>query len=317
MLKHTWITIKSLSRLKKILLSLLLSVSIVIALLTSVMYTEAGSHWAVRKLANMLELKLGTLAGNLVTGLDITSVDYDKNELSFHAEKISFRWQPLELFYTTVSVQSLSAEKIRLHLPTAIAKSEPESENYEWPSLAQPLRIKLENIQLHDIQIQQDKTLVPITSVSGSLRLGTFHLRATDFSVLHPQGQVKINGSMGLRYPYDLAVNADWQLDDKTVSADRVVGRLTLSGDVKTLRLQQDLAQPLQMKLVATVSPALHQPNILPTADLTLNWSEQALPPAWADYLNMQPTVTTQPEKPPAPNTTKGHINVADCTRWV
>jgi translocation and assembly module TamB len=311
-LKKVWLKTKSFSRLKKILLSIFLSVSIVIALLSGLMSTEVGSHWVVKKLADKVQVRLGALHGNLLTGLDIASVDYHKDELSFHAEKLSFRWQPLGLFYTSVSVQSLSAEKIRLHLPPA--KKEPEPENYQWPSLAQPVRITLEQVQLHDIEIQQGDTIVPINAISGGLSWGTFHLRASDFSIANNQGQVKLNGAMGLRYPYDLKVDTDWQFGDKTIATENFSGKIKLGGDIKTLKLQTDLAQPLQMKLTGTVSPALHQPKILPTADVTLDWTEQALPSAWAKYLSYNLNVTTQPTqsaKPVVLNSTQGHLNIS------
>ena len=73
------------------------------------MATQVGSHWVVRSLAKMANVQLGALQGNLITGLDIASVDFKQDELSLHAEKVSFRWQPLGLFYTAVSVQSLQA----------------------------------------------------------------------------------------------------------------------------------------------------------------------------------------------------------------
>ena len=116
-MKLFWLKLKALSRLKKILLSIFLSFSILVALLSSLMATQLGSHWVVRTLANMANVQLGALQGNLITGLDVASVDFKQDEFSFHGEKISFRWQPLGLFYTAVSVQSLSAENIEIYLP--------------------------------------------------------------------------------------------------------------------------------------------------------------------------------------------------------
>lgn len=310
-LKSLWSRIASLSRLKKILLGIFLTIAIFIASLSSLVSTEAGSRWIINKLASAVKLQLGDLHGNLLTGLDVASVDYHQNELGFHAEKVSLRWQPLELFYTTLSIQSLSAEKIKLHLPPA--KNEPASENDKWPSLAQPVRIKLEKIQLHDIQIQQGETLVPITTINGNLGLGTFHLRAKDLVVENPQAHLKINGSMGLRYPYALAVDADWQLDDKSIYADKVSGHIKLGGDIKTLKLQQDLAQPLNMKLLVTMSPALRQPKVSPSATISLDWDEQNLPEAWSHYVDAylaRATPATPTEKTITQNKTQGHINI-------
>ncbi len=307
-LKNIWPNIKSFSRLKKILLGVFLSFSIFVAVLSSLMSTEIGSHWVIRTIANKVQLQLGVLQGNLLTGLDISSLDYHKDGLSLHAEKLSFRWQPLGLFFTEVNVQSLSAEKIALTLPPA--KNEPEPEHYEWPSLAQPVRIKLEKIHLQDIQIQQGESFIPITDISGSLGLGTFHLRAHDFSIVSPQAQVQFNGSMGLRYPYALDMNADWQVHDKNSAVENFAGKVKLEGDIKTLKLQQDLTQPLKMKLAATISPALHQPKASPSAELKLEWAEQKLPKSWADYLNIKINTEQQAPTKPLPEATQGTVKI-------
>jgi translocation and assembly module TamB len=325
MMGKIWLKMKSFSRLKKIIFSVFLSLSIAIAVLSSLMFTETGSHWVVRKLATMVPIELGELHGNLLTGLDIASVNYHKDELSLHAEKISVRWQPLGLFYTAVKVQSLSAEKIRLHLPPT--KTEPEPENYKWPSLAQPVRIELAQLHLRDVKVQQGEKIVPITTINGSLSLGTFHLRASDLTVANTQTQVRINGSMGLRFPYDLAIDADWQFDDKTIFAEKLSGKIKLSGDIKTLKLQQALAHPLQMNITGTLSPALHQPKTLPAADITLDWAEQPLPEAWANYVNLRLNPLARSTQMPAPqmptphvptpasaNLTQGHISL---TGWL
>ncbi|GGY86633.1 hypothetical protein GCM10011613_34740 [Cellvibrio zantedeschiae] len=304
--------LNSFSRLKKYLIGFILFLSILIALLSSLMSTEVGSHWVVRKIANSLELKLGDLHGNLLSGLDVSSFSYQRDGVSVQGEKLSFRWQPSGLLYTSINVGSLSAEKIRIKLPPS--KNEPEPENYQWPSLAQPVRIKLTKINLHDIQIQQGETLIPIASVTGSLGLGSFHLRAQDFSIANKQGQINLNGAMGLRYPYGLDLNADWQLKDKSISAETLVGRVKLGGDIKTLKLEQALSQPLVMKLTANISPALHQPKFSPTADINLVWSEQKLPAGWADYINFKVNTDPQSTSTPKQNlngTTQGQVKIA------
>lgn len=312
-MRTVWPRIKSLSRIKKILLTGFLLVSIFIATLSGLMSTEFGSHWVVRKLANHVDLKLGELHGNLLTGLDVTSIDYRKDDLSLHAEKISFRWQPLGLFFTEVNVQSLFAEKIRLHLPPS--KNAPEPESYEWPSLAQPVRIKLEKINLRDIQIQQGENLIPVQAIHGSLGSGTFHLRAQDLTLSNEKAKVQLNGSMGLRYPYGLNVDANWQFRDKNVFPEQLSGQLKLGGDIKTLKLQQGLTQPLNIKLTASISPALHLPKEKPFVDIALEWPEQALPADWTKYVNfrlnqLEQSAQTEPVK----NTvglTSGNIKLA------
>lgn len=303
-MKSAWLKVKALSRLKKILISIFLMMSFVIALLSCLMVTQTGSHWVVRKLADIAQVELGDVKGNLLTGLDIDRLDYQKDKLSLHAEKISFRWQPLGLFYTAVAVQSLSAENIRVHLPPS--KKEPEPENYQWPSLAQPVRIQLEKINVRNIEIRQGETLIPISQIKGDLSLGTFHLRSNDLTFENAQAKLIVNGAMGLRYPYEFDVKAKWQFSDKTQTAENYSGTAVLTGDIKTLKLQHELLQPMNIKSNATISPALHQPKGAPSATITLDWAEQALLPAWADYLKLNQPL----ELVKSVSTTQGHVEM-------
>ncbi len=306
--------LNSFSRFKKYLIGIVLFLSILIAFISSLMSTEMGSHWVVRKIANNLDLKLGDLHGNLLSGLDVSSFSYQRQGVSVQGEKLSFRWQPSGLLYTSVNIESLSAEKIRISLPPS--KNEPEPENYQWPSLAQPVRVKLENINLRDIEIRQNETLIPFALVSGSLGLGTLHLRAYDFLVANNQGKIKLNGSMGLRYPYGLDAKADWQFNYKAEANENAAktinftGMLNIGGNVKTLKLEQSFLQPLSMKLTANISPALRDPKSLPLANLSLAWPEQDMPPEWAAYLAFKMQENQQQKSQANKNTIKGAAKV-------
>jgi len=308
-MKSFWLKIKSFSRLKKIVLGIFFSLSIIIALLSSLVSTQTGSHWVVQQLAGMVNVQLGVLKGNLLTGMDVTSVDYRKDELSVHAEKVSFRWEPVGLFYTSVNVKSFSAENIRIHLPSG--KNEPEPENYVWPSLAQPVRIKLANLYLRNIVLWQGDTQLPINTIQGNLSLGTFHLRASHLSLDNNQAKIMINGAMGLRYPYSLDLTTRWQFDDKTIAPQAFAGTVKLTGDIKTFQLQQELTQPLIMNVTARVSPALHQPKVAPVAELRVDWPEQTLPAAWLDYVNFNKLPA---QAVSGPGSTQGQVSM---TGWL
>jgi translocation and assembly module TamB len=308
-MKPAWLKLKALSSLKKILLSIFFILSIFIAFLSSLMTTQIGSHWVVRTLAHMAHVQLGALQGNLITGLDIASIDFKRDDLSLHAEKVSFRWQPLGLFYAAVSVQSLSAENIKIHLPPS--KNEPDPESFEWPNFAQPVRVSLQKFNFHNIEIQQGDTLIPITAVQGNLSLGTFNFRTSDLKITYGQANVNLKGAVGLRYPYGLDVDSQWNFSNGTKPEDKYTGKFKLTGDIKTLKLQHELLQPLQLKTTAAISPALHQaqtkPTVQPNADVKFTWSEQALLPEWVELLKLNQLTQT----PNAQNLTQGSITLS------
>ena len=322
-IKPVWLNVKMPSRLKKILLCIFLSFIIVIALITGLIATQVGSHWVVRTLAGKANVQLGTLHGNLITGLDIARVDFKQDEFSVHAEKISFRWQPLGLLYTAVAVQSLSAENIRIHLPQS--RNEPDPENISWPNLAQPLRVSLQRFNLRNIEIQQGDTRTALVALQGNLSLGTFHLRTSDLKLTTQQASLHLNGAMGLRYPYELDVDSQWTFNNGLKATDKYSGSLKLTGDIKTLKLQPQLFQPLTLKVTAVISPALRLPKVQPTANVKLEWVEQVLLPEWVaalklDHLAQLSTtrfssanaqVNTNPQATNAPHTTHGSITLS------
>lgn len=304
MIRKFWARLKQTSRWKKAFLSLFLCVSLIILTLSALVSTEAGSHWVVRKAATVVHVNLGQLKGNLLTGLDLASVDYAQNGISVHAEKISFRWQPLALFYTAVSMQSLSAENIRVQLPPSEKKPEPDV--YEWPSLAQPVRIELDSIKLRNIQVQQGDTKIALNALSGSFSIGTFHLRVKNLNAINEQANLLVNGEMGLRYPYPLKMQSEWTV--KTLAEQPLLfkGKLIVGGDIKTLTLQNDLLQPIPIKATAKISPALHDKKNKPVAEIIADWPEQALLPVLAERFN--PEGSLRWLKPI--NTTQGHLEL-------
>jgi translocation and assembly module TamB len=304
MIRKVWARFKQIRRWRKIFFSLFLCVSLIILTLSALVSTEAGSHWIVRKTASAVHVNLGQLKGNLLTGLDVTSVDYEQKGVSVHAEKISFRWQPLSLFYTAVSVQSLSAENIRVHLPPS--EKAPEPEVYQWPSLAQPVRIELDSIKFRNLEVQQGDTKVVLNSLSGSFSIGTFHLRVKDLNAINDQVNVLLNGEMGLRYPYALKMHSEWTVKNLTEKPLVFSGKLTASGDIKALNLQNDLVQPIPVKATAKISPALHDKKSKPIAEIIADWPEQALLPVLAERFNPEGDLNwLKPVK-----TTQGHLEL-------
>lgn len=309
-MRKLWARLKQTSRWKKAFLSIFLCLSLIILTLSALVSTEAGSHWVVHKAANAVHLNLGQLKGNLLTGLDIASADYQQKGLDVHAEKISFRWQPLSLFYTAVSVQSLSAENIRVHLPPS--EKTPEPDIYEWPSLAQPVRIELDSIRLRNVQVQQGESTYNVNALNGSFSLGTFHLRVKDLNAINEQASLLINGEMGLRYPYAFKVQSEWALktssEEKTAGDAPLVfaGKANADGDIKTFTLKQELLQPNPIKATAKISPALHDKKSSPSAEIIADWPEQALLPILAERFN--PEGSLHWLKPI--NTTQGHLEL-------
>lgn len=273
-----------LRRLGNLLLGIVFFLLIVVALLTSLISTEKGSRWVLQETSTLLHAKLGEVHGNLLTGLDLASLDFAQGELQVHAEKIAFRWQPIALFYATASVQSLAADNIRVKLPPG--KNEPDVDPFVWPNFSQPVRVELGDIKLSNLQIQQGEQLTSITAITGSLVLGNFRLQINELTLVQPGASLVIDGTAGLAYPYKLAVKSQWQFKSQTEHAPLFSGEVALNGDIKNVQVEHTLLQPVVANLQARLQPALHDKKRRPGADIKLEWPQQAFTLELQQWLN-------------------------------
>lgn len=270
----------------------------VVTTLSTIVFTEPGSRWFISLAERFLPLEVGEVRGNLLTGLDIGYLDYRVTvdgvlEQQYRAENLSFRWQPLTLFYNAVSVQSLRADGIRILLPP-ITDAEPEPA--QWPSLALPVIVELGQVDLRGIQIQRARRDAPpedvitLRRVSGSLRSGVFNYRAADLAVVTDEYTVIANGRVGLRYPYDANISVQWQYEiPATGDQDALLlsGRGAISGDVEQLAIEHSLLMPFTVESQVTLVPNLSRPPAAiaalaaPRISSTSQWAAQPLLPRW------------------------------------
>jgi translocation and assembly module TamB len=262
--------------LKKILLGFLLVVTVLILSISAIVATQSGSRWAMQKISVATQVTLGEIRGNLLTGLDVANVNYDKNELSVSAKNIKFRWQPFALFYASVSVQSFMAETVRIKIPPKKDQTEPD--HFDWPSLSLPVSVELGKLQLKDISVERDKSQFFIDTVTGALSLGRFRFRAKELVVSNKEFYSKNNGSLVLDYPYSFNLKTDWRFSSRVTRGLAIAGQLTASGDVKKLVIKNNLAQPFAVETIADLVPALHIKKQKPSAKIVSKWLEQNIP---------------------------------------
>jgi len=282
------------------LLILAMTMASLIATVSMVVSTEPGTRWVLSQAERFLPLELGEVRGNLLTGLDVSYFDYQMQvdgQVSQHyrGEQVSFRWQPLALFYNAVSVQSLHARDLWIQIPEGDETVEPEP--MKWPVLALPVRIQLDNVEVQHIQVvrtvsgAEPAPLVTINSVTGSASLGTFNLRLYDLAVATDDYAVIANGRAALRYPYDAELQVQWLFDlpaaDENSEPVRLSGKGDIGGDIETLTIDHRLLTPLEVHSRGQLTPNLSAPPAFVTAlanpvvELHNEMLSQALPSAW------------------------------------
>lgn len=271
----------------------------VIASISAIVFTEPGTRWVLQLATDYLPVKLGEIRGNLLTGLDLSYLEYAIEEKGqtlqrYRAENVSFRWQPLALFYSAVSVQSLTADSVTILLPPA---SDVEPEPMFWPSLALPVRIELGELQLGNIRVERNQgelppqLLVELQRVSSAnVSLGTFNLRISDLAVVSDDYSVVAGGRIALRYPYSTELDVLWQyeLPEKDGQAQLLLsGEGEIEGDIEQLQLTHQLSAPLNIQSRIALTPNLTQPPAAvgqtadPYVEALNEWPAQALLAQW------------------------------------
>src|SRR5690625_4026595 len=96
----------------------------------------------------------------------------------YRVEGLSFRWRSLALLGRTVSIHSLRADAVYLVLPQGDDEPEdvPAEPISDWPNLSLPIRIRLANVDLNNLHIQQGETVTQVQRISGTLKIGRAHV---------------------------------------------------------------------------------------------------------------------------------------------
>ncbi len=270
------------------LLSLLLLLLFLLALIAALVGTEPGSRWVVNLAVKHLPMEVGTVRGDLLTGLDVSYIDYqlpgedDAPGLGVRVEELSVRWRPVSLLYNTVSVQSLQAASVQVTLPPP---GDEEPEPFEWPSLALPVMVELDRVKISDIRVLQQDTEFVLDSLSGSATLGLVYLRLRELLVVQGEDRLAVDGRVGLRYPYASELEVQWryQLEGEENGDEPMTfaGMGEISGDLQQLIVHHQLAEPLALESELTLALHLDDAERSPELDSISRWRRQSPPAAW------------------------------------
>ena len=283
-----------LKKIRNVFFSLLALILILLASLSALVETETGSRWVVKRLAGAVNISLGEMSGNLRSGMDLAFIDYTQGEHHYRVEQVSFRWRPAALLYSSVAIQSLRAQNVLIQIPSTPAAQENTQPFSQWPSLALPVRIFLDQVDIRGIDFVQGDTRMHWNKLSGSLGLGTFHLRYNKLALEHADYQLNLTGATNLRFPYGTKANLQWQWQDTAAEESLTYRGVTeLKGDLHQLKLNNEISLPVVFKADASVQLVNQQQQLqtAPAMTLALQWQQQTLPSAW--WIPAQPQPIT------------------------
>ena len=281
-----------LRKLRNIFFSLLALLLILLATFSALVETEIGSRWVINRVANLVDIRVGKINGNLRTGLDLEFIDYARADQHYRAEQVSFRWQPAALLYSSLTIDSLQAEKILIQIPAAADDKVQTPPFSQWPSLALPIRIRIDHLSIRDISFIQGDNQQHWQKLSGSLGLGTFNLRYENLALQHEDYTLYLNGLTNLRFPYSTRANLQWQWQAAAPANNTLpeaaaglayMGVTEINGSLIELKLHNQTSLPVVLTADAKVQLVNDKRELqtTPATTLTLAWQQQTLPTQW------------------------------------
>lgn len=275
-------------------LSLLATLLILLASLSAVLETEAGSRWVVTALANFIGIELQGIKGNLRDGLDVQSLEYRAGEQSYRAQELSIRWRPIDLLYGTLEIQTFTAQAVTIQLPPSV-EEEPAPPFAQWPKLNLPLIINLQQARINNIGLLRGDSRMHWQSLSGSISWGQFNMDYTSLALVQDAYSLHLTGTSALAFPYKTTANLQWQYQPvapepaAATVVDAVepplgyMGVSNISGDLRSLKIATQMSVPLVLESEISGSLVNEKDELqtAPQLQVYARWQQQMLPAQW------------------------------------
>lgn len=239
-----------------------------IALIGAVIYlaaTESGLHqlYAVGRRLVPGELKIDDLQGRIWGPLTISGLDYRTDKWTLHIDRIHYEWEPQELWQGLLHVRELNVESVRFHR-LVIEPPKP----IDLPDILFPIQVRVDHASLDGLTVSSVEQTAPFTLAHAELQARTHgqDVEVGMLSLRDPRFEVDARGQFTPQNFYSLNVQANWQVI--VPRAPRMSGQGRIWGDLATLHVDQQIAQPSPLQLQATLR------NVLDTEQL--RWEAHA-----------------------------------------
>ncbi|MBI1424985.1 MAG: hypothetical protein GC149_16180 [Gammaproteobacteria bacterium] len=184
--------------------------------------------------------------GNLLGPLHLRGLRYQHERVTVTVAALDLSWHSLGLLSGKLDITQLD-----LHDVDIAVHGKPGGGSTQRATVLLPLRLNVQQFSLDKLKITPATNARPILidhiELSGEGSGQTIALR--EFAIAAYQARVRANGTLSLadHFPLDLTIAASYQLD----ASRRIDSRGTVHGDMRKLRVLQDLSGPVQARLTA------------------------------------------------------------------
>ncbi|WP_029134067.1 translocation/assembly module TamB domain-containing protein [Sedimenticola selenatireducens] len=228
--------------------------------------TEQGSQQLLRWVLGE-KLRIGTFRGSLLAGVDLEALEYRDEQQHLTIQTLHLDWKPAALISGLLHIQRLQAGGVHY---TAIGPSE-TTESTAPPSL--PLALRLDQLELDDIRIQQGDDIQSISRVTLGAGTQDATIEITHFQINYDTYQAEGEGHLELTGHYPLQMTIRWQGELPEIGAASGAGQI--GGDLNRLSIEHATKTPFRISTQGHIDLS----GASPVVDINGEWQPLAWPP--------------------------------------
>lgn len=256
--------------LRRLLLGLagMLLLVVVLGAATLLVSSQSGSRWLLERVAAAVNrspgvaISLGETSGTFLRGLAVKQVSFTGAGGLWQVQRLRTEWNPFSLLTGDLVIGQVELAGFSVQLQAVAAAAAPTLRPLQFAPV--PLAITLDQLRIDGLELQQDSRRYVFDQVTASARLAGTMLTLSGVQL--QSGVLEVAGEMGLSLADYLPLEADlqWQYrGDRLLALSEqwnvAAGRLQVTGDLRSLRLTSELAQPLSLRSQGSVETGLDQ----------------------------------------------------------
>ncbi|WP_417658037.1 translocation/assembly module TamB domain-containing protein [Pseudidiomarina aestuarii] len=205
-------------------------------------YTETGSRWLVQRGLDYVDapVTFETIEGNLASGLSFTHLKVSTETQQVRIAKVTFAWQPWDLFENKLTVNTLTASGVDIDSQSRTTVDSNANEPIVIPTIDMPIALSIQQFRVDDIAIRNPS--VTVNRVAGQINWQGTDLAVRQLEVVVPQGRVTGQATLTTTAALQHQVNLDWavtaeQVRPELASYGEIAGTAEAQGNIDTTQV--------------------------------------------------------------------------------
>ena len=227
--------------------------------------TEKGFAFVAKQATSRVEgLTLGNVGGNLLSGIDSDTVEFENESLKVEATGIASKWQMSCLTQKEFCLDKLVVDSVAVETFASSTEKDASTGPIELPNIDLPIGANLKEVFIRELSVKLpgDAPAHVVNDISLNARTDGNTVIVENLSALYQDYSASVSGNVTLEdnYPLDLLVelNANDILPEELLegSGDQPADiKIQLSDTLHNLTINSDISGTVNANLSGTVQP--------------------------------------------------------------